>query len=52
MLRLSYVAIFGGVILSFHETLWPLATLCVMAWALLASAEYHFGKKGFFGGDR
>lgn len=48
MLRLSYVAIFAGVILSFHEIYWPFATLCVMAWALLASAEHHFGKKSFF----
>jgi hypothetical protein len=48
MLRLSYVAIFSGVILSFHDTYWPLAIWCVMAWALLASAEYRFGKKSFF----
>ena len=49
MVRLSYVAIFAGVILSFHNTLWPMAFWFVVAWAVLASFEYRFGKRGFFG---
>lgn len=48
MLRLSYVAIFAGVILSFHDTLWPLAFWFVVGWAALASLEYNLGKKNFF----
>jgi len=48
MLRLSYVALFSGVILSFHNTYWPVAGLFVIALAGLASLEYRFGKKSFF----
>lgn len=48
MVRLSYVAIVAGAILSFHETYWPLAFWFVVAWAALASLEYNFGKKNFF----
>lgn len=48
MLRLSYVAIFAGAILSFHNTYWPWAGVFVIAWAALASLEYRFGKKSFF----
>lgn len=46
-LRLSYVSIVSGVILSFHDTLWPWAMGFVVLWATLASLEYHFGKKSF-----
>jgi len=48
MLRLSYVAIFAGVILGFHDTLWPWAFALVVGWAILASLEYRLGKKSFF----
>ena len=48
MLRLSYVAILAGAILSFHDTYWPMAIWFVVGWAALASAEYRFGKKSFF----
>jgi hypothetical protein len=48
MLRLSYVALFSGVILSFHDTYYPVAFWFVVAWATLASLEYRFGGKNFF----
>jgi hypothetical protein len=37
MLRLSYVALVSGVVLSFHDTLYPWAVLLVAGWATLAS---------------
>ena len=37
MLRLSYVALVSGVILSFHNTYYPWALGFVVAWATLAS---------------
>ena len=48
MVRLSYVALVSGVILSFHNTYWPVAGLFVIAWATLASLEVRFGGKNFF----
>jgi hypothetical protein len=48
MVRLSYVALVSGVILSFHNTYWPVAFWFVVAWATLASLEYRLGKKSFF----
>jgi hypothetical protein len=37
MLRLSYAALVSGVVLSFHDTLYPWAIVFVVAWATLAS---------------
>ena len=37
MLRLSYVALVSGVVLSFHDTLYPWALAFVAVWAALAS---------------
>jgi len=37
MLRLSYVALVSGVVLSFHDTLYLWALLFVAVWAGLAS---------------
>ncbi len=48
MLRLSYVALVSGVILSFHDTLHLWALAFVVAWATLASLEVRFGGKNFF----
>jgi len=48
MIRLSYVAILSGLILSFHETYWPWAFWFVVGWATLASLEYRLGGKNFF----
>lgn len=48
MLRLSYVAIFAGAILSFHDTYWPWAGLFVIAWATLATIEHRLLGKNFF----
>jgi hypothetical protein len=43
MLRLSYVALLSGVILSFHDTYWPWAFWFVVAWAALASLSNRIG---------
>jgi hypothetical protein len=37
MLKLSYVAIVSGVVLSFHDTLFPWAVGFVVVWATLVS---------------
>jgi hypothetical protein len=48
MVRLSYVALVSGVILSFHDTYWQWAFWFVVAWATLASLEVRFNNKNFF----
>jgi len=45
MIKLSAVVIMIGVILSFHNTLWPFAFWFVVAWAGLAAIEYNLDKK-------
>jgi len=44
--KLGFIIIMMGVILSFHDTLWGWAGLFAIAWALLASVEYHLKKMG------
>ena len=48
MVRLSYVSLLIGAVLSFHDTLWPWTLAFVAGWAALATLEWHFGKQNFF----
>jgi uncharacterized membrane protein len=45
MYKLSAIAIMAGVILSFHDTLYPWALAFVVVWAGLASIHFNIKNK-------
>ena len=45
LIKLSLIVLMMGVILSFHNTLWPLTFWFVVGWAGLAALEYNLEKK-------